>query len=86
MTSQRSPNATRGQTFVIEHERQAVGTILVNRHAQDASIYGFVIDPQRQGRGLGREALRQLCDQLTAQGAARIGLEVEVDNERALTL
>ena len=80
------PDATRGQTFVIEHDRQAVGTIRVNRHAQDASIYGFVIDPQRQGRGLGREALRQLCDQLTAQGAARIGLEVEVDNERALTL
>jgi ribosomal protein S18 acetylase RimI-like enzyme len=80
------PEATRGETFVIEHDGQVAGTIRVNRHAQDATIYGFVIDPELQGRGLGREALRQLCDRLTAQGAARIGIEVEVDNERALTL
>ncbi len=81
-----APDSPSGQTLVIEHDGQAAGTIRITRHAQDASIYGFVIDPELQGRGLGREALRQVCGQLATQGAARIGLEVEVDNERALGL
>ena len=81
-----APDAPRGQTLLIEHHGEAAGTIRVTRHAADASIHGFVIDPELRGRGLGREALRQVCGQLATQGAARIGLEVEVDNERALTL
>ncbi len=77
---------SRGQTLVIEHQGEVAGTIRVTRNGQDAGIYGFVIEPERQGRGLGREALRQVCDQLADQGTARVGLEVAVDNEQALTL
>ena len=46
----------------------------------------FVIDPAWQGRGIGRAALRRACEQLRAEGAHAIGLEVDVENDRALTL
>lgn len=54
------------------------------RAGGDAGIYGFVVDPPSQGRGFGREALRQACVQLRAESAQRIGLEVAVENDRAL--
>ena len=78
-----SPNE---RTAIVELSGSAVGTLRVNWDGGDARIYGFVIDPSCQGRGLGRAALRQACDQLRAEGADRIGLEVDVENDRALTL
>jgi ribosomal protein S18 acetylase RimI-like enzyme len=39
-----------------------------------------------QGRGIGRAALRQACEQLRADGARRISLDVDVANDRALGL
>jgi len=79
-------DSPRGQTLVIEQFGEPAGTIRVTRNDTDASIDGFVIDSELRGRGLGREALRQVCDQLAGQATARISLEVEVDNEQALTL
>ena len=45
-----------------------------------------MIDPAWQGRGIGLAALRRACEQLRAEGAHAIGLEVDVENDRALTL
>jgi ribosomal protein S18 acetylase RimI-like enzyme len=45
-----------------------------------------VIEPSLRGRGIGRAALRQACEQLRAEGAPRIGLEVDVENDHALGL
>ena len=56
------------------------------RDGNDARVYGFVIDPALQGRGIGRAALRKAAQQLRAEGARRVGLEVDVENERALGL
>ena len=78
--------SSRGQTWLVEHDGEPVGTLAVSPHENGAGIYGFVIDPVRQGRGLGREALRQMCARLRNDGAERVELEVEVENERALTL
>lgn len=72
--------------LVVELDGAIVGTLGVTREAEDGRIYGFVIDPDRQGRGLGRDALRRACEQLRADGAQRIGLEVAIDNDRALAL
>jgi ribosomal protein S18 acetylase RimI-like enzyme len=72
--------------LVVEVDGSAVGTLSLAREGGDAGIYGFVIDPSSQGRGLGRDALRRVCEQLRADGARRIGLEVAVDNDRALAL
>jgi ribosomal protein S18 acetylase RimI-like enzyme len=74
------------RTAIVELSGSAVGTLRLRRDGRDARIYGFVIDPSWQGRGLGRAALRRACEQLRAEGAHRIGLEVDVENDRALTL
>jgi ribosomal protein S18 acetylase RimI-like enzyme len=75
-----------GPTLVVEVNGSVVGTLSVTREGGDARIYGFVIDPSRQGRGLGRDAIRHVCEQLRADAARQIGLEVAVDNDRALSL
>lgn len=74
------------RTAIVELDGSSVGTLRVERNGDHASIYGFVVDPARQGRGIGRGALRLACEQLRADGAARIGLEVDVENDRALSL
>lgn len=72
------------RTVVIELRGSGVGTLRLTRDGDDAGIYGFAIDPSWQGRGLGADALRRACKQLRAEGARRIGLEVAVENDRAL--
>jgi ribosomal protein S18 acetylase RimI-like enzyme len=72
--------------MVVELSGAAIGTLRLTREGDAAGIYGFVIDPDWQGRGLGRDALRRACEQLRAEGAHRIGLEVAVENDRALSL
>lgn len=75
-----------GQTMIVDLSGSPVGTLSLSRDGTDAGIYGFVIDPARQGRGLGRAALRRACELLREDGASRIGLEVAVENDRALGL
>ena len=74
------------QTLVVERDRRPVGTLRLTRDGVDAGVYGFVVDPAWQGRGIGGDVLRRVCRALRAQGAQRIGLEVAVDNDRALGL
>jgi ribosomal protein S18 acetylase RimI-like enzyme len=74
------------QTAIVELSGSAVGTLRFRRDGNGARVYGFVIDPAWQGRGIGRAALRRACEQLRAEGTPRIGLEVDVENDRALTL
>ncbi|MGZ6637938.1 MAG: GNAT family N-acetyltransferase [Solirubrobacteraceae bacterium] len=71
--------------MIVELSGSPVGTLRLRRDGNDARIYGFVIDPAVQGRGIGRAALRHACQQLRADGARRIGLEVDVES-RALAL
>ncbi len=71
---------------VVELDSSVVGTMSLTRDGDEARIYGFVVDPSCQGRGIGRDALRCACEQLRGAGARRIGLEVAVDNDRALGL
>jgi ribosomal protein S18 acetylase RimI-like enzyme len=71
---------------VVEVSGSVVGTLTLEREGHDAGIYGFAIDPSWQGRGLGRDALRRACEQLRADGARRVRLEVAVENDRALGL
>jgi ribosomal protein S18 acetylase RimI-like enzyme len=79
-------NLPHARTVIIELDGSAAGTLRLTRDGEDAGISGFVIDPPRQGRGLGRDALRCVCAQLRDEGARRIGLEVAVENDRALAL
>jgi ribosomal protein S18 acetylase RimI-like enzyme len=74
------------ETLVIELDGSAVGTLRVHRDGTTAGVYGFAVDPAWQGRGIGRDVLRRTCRQLRGEGAERIHLEVEVDNDHALGL
>lgn len=73
-------------TFAIEVSGAVVGTVRTTVHDGVGGVYGFAIDPSHQGRGIGRDVLHRVCEQLRAGGAVRVGLEVEVDNDRALEL
>lgn len=72
--------------LVIEQDGTVVGTLSLTREEDEARVYGFVVEPSKQGRGIGGQALRRVCEQLYADGAKRVGLEVAVDNDRALGL
>jgi ribosomal protein S18 acetylase RimI-like enzyme len=75
------------RTALVELDGSVVGTLFFERDDdEEASIFGFVIEPSLQGRGIGRAALRQACEQLRADGARRISLDVDVANDRALGL
>jgi ribosomal protein S18 acetylase RimI-like enzyme len=75
------------RTALIELRGAVVGTLFLERDDnEEARIFGFVVEPSLQGRGIGRAGLRQACDQLRADGARRIGLDVDVANDRALGL
>jgi ribosomal protein S18 acetylase RimI-like enzyme len=75
------------RTALVELRGAVVGTLFLERDDDEkASIFGFVIEPSFRRRGIGRAALRQACEQLRADGARRISLDVDVANDRALGL
>jgi ribosomal protein S18 acetylase RimI-like enzyme len=75
------------RTALIELRGITVGTLFLERNdEEEASIFAFVVEPSSRGRGIGRAALRQACEQLRADGARRIGLDVDIANDRALGL
>ena len=49
-------------------------------------IYGFAVDPARQREGWGRRMLARACAMAREEGAARVTLEVDTTNERAIAL
>jgi ribosomal protein S18 acetylase RimI-like enzyme len=79
-------NSPRSRLLVIGLDGVTVGTVTITRDGADGGVYGFVVDPRWQGRGIGRDALRQACEQLRTDGASQVRLEVAVENDRALAI
>jgi ribosomal protein S18 acetylase RimI-like enzyme len=77
----RDPN-----TLVVERDGQLIGTVRMILEGERAGVYGFVIHPDHQGRGIGRDVLHRLCRTARADGATIVYLEVVTDNDRALNL
>jgi ribosomal protein S18 acetylase RimI-like enzyme len=73
-------------TFVAERDGQPIGTVRLILEGDRAGVYGFVIHPDHQGRGIGRDVLHRLCCTARAGGATAVHLEVATDNDRALNL
>jgi ribosomal protein S18 acetylase RimI-like enzyme len=73
-------------TLVISLDDDVIGSLRLTRDGDTAGVYGFVVHPDHRGRGIGRDVLRRVCVQALADGAARVHLEVAVDNDRALGL
>ncbi len=79
----------RAVRLVVEQDGQVIGTVRTAddpRESDAVAIHGFVIRPDRRGRGIGRDVLSRLCSAARDAGARRIRLEVAVDNDRALAL
>ena len=74
------------RTVMIEHADAVVGTATLRLVGDLGAVYGFAIDPEHRGRGIGRDALGRFCGLLAGDGATAVRLEVAVDNERALNL
>ncbi|HVE62887.1 MAG TPA: GNAT family N-acetyltransferase [Mycobacteriales bacterium] len=74
------------RTWIVTAAGRPVGTLRLERDGDTGAVYGFAVDPAYQGRGIGRDVLRRVCRMMRDEGATRIALEVEVDNERALNL
>jgi ribosomal protein S18 acetylase RimI-like enzyme len=74
------------ETVMVELDGAVVGSVRVTRDDDRAGVYGFVIHPDHRGRGIGRDVLHRISVQALAEGAARVHLEVAVDNPRALGL
>lgn len=72
--------------IVISYDGEQVGYVRLTLNGERGGVYGFVVDPRWQGRGIGRDVLRRSCLRLAEAGARQVGLEVAVDNERALGL
>ncbi len=82
-------NQLRGANFwnvMIEHAGVPVGQVRLSLANGRGAIAGFAIDPEYRGRGIGRDALGRFCQMLGAQGAERVELQVEADNDLALGL
>jgi ribosomal protein S18 acetylase RimI-like enzyme len=82
----REPEVDDGGTVLIEKDGQVVGHVRITLDGTVGGVYGFVVEAARRGQGIGRDVLRRLCRQLRADGAERVALEVEVENEHALGL
>jgi len=76
----------RAENLIIDLDGVPVGYVRITLEGNRGGVYGFVVDPVQQGRGIGRDVLRRCCERLTANGATEVGLEVAVENERALGL
>ena len=74
------------RTVVAELDGRVVASLVVERDAARAGVYGFVVTPELRGRGVGRAVLGAVCRDLRSDRVTEVRLEVEVRNERALGL
>jgi ribosomal protein S18 acetylase RimI-like enzyme len=74
------------QFYLALSDGAPVGTLKVVYEPPRAGIYGFGVLRTHQGRGIGRQILFQMCQRLLAQGHQPISLEVETDNNRAISV
>jgi ribosomal protein S18 acetylase RimI-like enzyme len=72
--------------LVAERDGEVIATIRVHRSPEEWGIYGFAVQSQFRGIGIGRDLLRRVCRQAHESGVTRLHLEVEINNDRALGL
>lgn len=74
-----------GSVYLIDHNGTTVGRISYEMPDENrAEITGLVIDPQYQGHGFAREALKQVLEKL--RNVERVDLTVHPDNASAASL
>ncbi len=72
--------------FIATLQGQPVGSLGVVTPGQYPYIVAFGVLPDLRGRGYGRQMLEEVVSILLAEGTQRILIEVETENEHALSL
>jgi len=85
-SAQELPASFLPQSLTVERDGEVVATLRLEVDGDSAGVHGFVVRPDLQGRGIGRDVLRRVCRQARARGATSVHLEVAVENDRALGL
>ena len=74
------------QYYIAMLDREPIGTLNVQNLGGDAYIYGFVVRPERRGRGYGKEILARAIADIVAERPQPVFLEVETENDAAFGL
>jgi ribosomal protein S18 acetylase RimI-like enzyme len=74
------------EVLVAERDGAVIATMRVIADPGTRGIYGFVVEPELRGKGIGRDLLRRVCAQALEAGCATVHLEVSVENDHALGL
>ena len=77
------PDQTR---YLAKLDGRPIGKIDVNKEGTIAELTGFSVIPEQRGRGLGKSILLSIIGLLRAEGFERIVLDVQTDNDVALSL
>ncbi|MBN6068261.1 ribosomal protein S18-alanine N-acetyltransferase [Aggregatibacter actinomycetemcomitans] len=70
----------------IGEESRIDGFAICQTVLDEATLFNIAVDPQQQGRGLGRLLLTELMTQLKQKGILTLWLEVRESNKKALAL
>lgn len=71
--------------FILQHEQTIIGFAIYECVLDEATLLNIAINPDIQGKGLGRQLLRDSLQEIDGN-IVRIFLEVRVSNEPALHL
>ncbi|MFS0783868.1 GNAT family N-acetyltransferase [Bacillus sp. 1P06AnD] len=74
------------QLYAIVYENKIIGTITASQEEDSVYLSAFAIDPDEQGKGYGRASLERILGKLGAEGIAKVKMDVETDNQNALSL
>jgi ribosomal protein S18 acetylase RimI-like enzyme len=83
--AQRFQEANR-QYYLASRDGEPIGTVGLCAEGSVSYITTLGVASARRGRGFGRQILRWVLDVLSQSGVATIRIEVQTDNERALSL
>jgi len=72
--------------FLAMVDGNAIGKIDVYEEGSDAELTGFCVLPWSRGKGFGKAILQSMVGILKAEGKERITLDVQTDNDVALSL
>ncbi len=67
-------------------EGEPIGKIDINTAGPEAELTGFCVVPRSRGKGLGKAILQDVVNKLRTEGNERITLDVQTDNDIALSL
>ena len=72
--------------WVLEHQSSVLGHAVIRVIAGEGELLTIAIDPEQQGKGLGRVLLQQILTRFAEQHAEQCFLEVRASNDAAIRL